>query len=485
MNRSRSKTATNIVAISFGGLGIHLINFGFAIVAAHWLSISDFGTYSYLSTLYVILSMAADLGITVFTVKCVAQSPGSSGGLAVRLILIRAVTMMASFMAAAGLLSVRSTDPTAAWYLALMGAGSALSSVTVVAAAWFRGLQRMGMEAGLRLSATLLAAGGSIAALLTGGGIRGIALGHLMGQAVALLICLVYNPWKKSAGTLEGPSNHPSVLGILRQALPFATLGILVTISYRIDSVLLEYFRGSREVAIYAAAYRILEGAVLMRGVLPSVLLPILSGVFAAGNTGDLPRLTRPPMKFHVVGGICCALALGLGAPLWVRLFYGASRYAESAPSLEILGVASAAMWMSSVTSVIISAGPRPQVNTAIAFMMVLINVGVNCAVLPRWGAPGAAVATIVTEWFGLLSGLLYIRKALFRAGLGLEFWVGLLASLVLFPLSLRFPSPLWLLGGPGIYFLILLVGRIVTPQEIGYYCSSIVGRKASQEPPA
>src|SRR5258708_152155 len=84
---------SNIVSLVAGGTVTHLANLAFSIFSARWLGVADFGLLSYAATLVAILSAACDLGITVYTIRAVAQNPDRGSSFANRLVLVRSAGM--------------------------------------------------------------------------------------------------------------------------------------------------------------------------------------------------------------------------------------------------------------------------------------------------------------------------------------------------------------------------------------------------------
>jgi len=130
------------------------------------------------------------------------------------------------------------------------------------------------------------------------------------------------------------------------------------------------------------------------------------------------------------------------------------------------------------LTSTAISAGPKPRVNAQIAFCMVLLNLCLNAAILPRWGAVGAAVSTIATELFGLISGCVYLHSTPFRVRLGIPVWLGI-GICCLGVVLARHYSPLWILPAcVTAYGAILFCSKAVTMSELQLLGESVIGRR-------
>jgi O-antigen/teichoic acid export membrane protein len=123
---------------------------------------------------------------------------------------------------------------------------------------------------------------------------------------------------------------------------------------------------------------------------------------------------------------------------------YGPSEYAGAIEPLRILAFAAVAVWVSSITSVVVSAGPDPGINTRIAFVMAASNIAMNILILPKFGASGAAATTVATEFLGVVLNSLYIWRRLLPLPYGALFWGGLACVAIGLGGRWVFPSP-WL----------------------------------------
>jgi O-antigen/teichoic acid export membrane protein len=104
-----------------------------------------------------------------------------------------------------------------------------------------------------------------------------------------------------------------------------------------------------------------------------------------------------------VVGG----LLFGLGALIGGVLYLGSGRivalmfgpgFNRAVPSLEILAAAVPVIYLNAGLVPFLIARGLEWRTLAISAPLVAINVGLNLALVPRLGGPGAAFATVVSE---------------------------------------------------------------------------------------
>jgi O-antigen/teichoic acid export membrane protein len=199
-----------------------------------------------------------------------------------------------------------------------------------------------------------------------------------------------------------------------RSAWPIGLAGLLITSYYRLDAILLYGYRGARQAAMYAAAYRMIDVLQFIPVTMSGLLLPILSRARGAMDPRTRKRAFEIAMTWMMFAAIPIALIGGVTTPRLIHLLYGHS-YRHSAPLLTILLPAFASICVGYlVVAIYISEGDlRPYI--AATAVGAAINVGANIALIPRYGAYAAAWSTLGTEIFvcGSLTWLLGKRHGL------------------------------------------------------------------------
>ena len=163
-----------------------------------------------------------------------------------------------------------------------------------------------------------------------------------------------------------------------------------------IDGVMLGVMRGDREVGLYAAAYKVYEGFTYAPSVIAAVLMPRLSKLFVA-DPGAHHRLAIQGVGASFGLALVVGSAAYLVAEPFVVLLFGREFAAAAAPfRLLCLGLPFVfAIWVLHATAISVN---KERLLLAAALTGLVINVAVNAAAIPRIGASGAAVATVVGE---------------------------------------------------------------------------------------
>jgi PST family polysaccharide transporter len=189
---------------------------------------------------------------------------------------------------------------------------------------------------------------------------------------------------------------------LLRDSWPLLFAGLAVLLYMRLDVVMLQQMAGDREVGIYAAATRISEvwyflPAVIVASVSPSIIK----------SHGTDPRLYI--RKLQRLYFLMAWLAIGLSLPIslasgWiVKLLYGV-QFKEAGPVLAIHLWASVAVFLGVASSQYLLVEQQQKISFYRTLIGVICNIVLNLFLIPRLGAMGAAIATVVSYFIATFS---------------------------------------------------------------------------------
>lgn len=268
-------------------------------------------------------------------------------------------------------------------------------------------------------SATKLATALSLLGL--GYGLPGLMMGIYAGEGVALVL-LALRAHRKHVFTLS-----PTTLEAGRDALAFGLIihlsAVAVFLDKNVDLLLVNYFLGKGDLAVYNYAMRGSLLMLLLGHAVSGVTYPRLTAAFSAGEDGRVKRLYSDAIRivFTVlsVGSLAALVHLRPLITLVLPAYY--LRMVEPFTLLVIAMVLFGAV--AAVGSVLTAKGV-PQYGALINWGAVLINAVLCLLLIPRYGVTGAALATGATFSVRSVASLV-VADRLFETGLrGLRFGV-------------------------------------------------------------
>jgi O-antigen/teichoic acid export membrane protein len=228
-------------------------------------------------------------------------------------------------------------------------------------------------------------------------GLSGVLLGNLIATAVAtaaraLIVFAEIRPTAPSRATLAL---------LWRFGAPLAVAALLAAGMHQLDRYLLRLFRDLEEVGLYSLAYTLAQGAV-------SLLLVPFAATWEAVRY-EIARHREAPLLYarvfraftSALGLLSFAVALFAGE---VLALIAPPSYRPAAPMVPVLVLAYLVFSMHLHFSVPAYVRMAPQRTMAVFAAGLAVNIASNLALVPAYGGPGAAVATLLT--FVAFSGI-------------------------------------------------------------------------------
>ena len=378
-------------SVSAASAGLLLLLF---ILAGRTLGDVEFGKFSFALALGTIFETLMDFGLHQVTIRAVARDRSQATELlhhTLGIKLIWGAVALAALATAATVLRPE-WDVRVACYL--LGGSLVLRSYMLTIRGVLQGLERFGWDSVVvAADRAILLVFGAVA-LGSGTGLRGLAIAFVVARATALALA----GWLTQAqlGGVGIRFNRAIWRELQTTALPLGFFLVVLNLYSYVDGVMLGVMRGNVETGLYAAAYRTYEGMSYLPSIIASVLTPRLSDLFV-NSRADHRRVALTGLAGSVsLAVVVGATAYVLATPLLVWLFGG--EFAPASSSFRILCLGLPLVFAIWVLHAIIISVNRESLLVKTALVGLAVNVGLNLYVIPRMGADGAALATVVGE---------------------------------------------------------------------------------------
>ena len=199
---------------------------------------------------------------------------------------------------------------------------------------------------------------------------------------------------------------------LLRQSLPFALVVLLMTLYTRIDVVMLQQLldNGAREAGIYGAAYRILDAGNMLGFLFAGLLLPMFSRLLKTGEGPD--HLLN--LSFRLLLGAALVMSAAcwfFGTELAQLLYWEADAYWGRV--LSVLMLAYIALSGTYIHGTLLTAAGKLRAMNQLFLGAILLNIAGNALLIPKYGAAGAALMTVITQFLAWIGQWWLVRKQL------------------------------------------------------------------------
>jgi O-antigen/teichoic acid export membrane protein len=459
--RLGSRTVVNTTLVLAARVVSRLIALVTVIVLARSLGDENYGRYTTLIAYSALVSVVADLGVSPLYTREAARRPEELSHylatlLSGKLLLAAAATVIfAAALAAAGLGG-------------LIVPGAALLVLTTYANLLrntFYALGRLEFEAVAILAEIAIQAG----LILVGARLHAGPAFFVWAYAASFGFTCVYSLAVITLfrlGRVRLGFDRALFWNWLRLAFPFALGAFLTNLYFRADVPILQHFKPFQEVGWYQFAYKPFEALQFVPLAVQSTVYPLLA-VYYRDARGRLGTAYARFFKILLVLGWPLTVGTFILAVPVGRLF---RLFPESIPSLRILALAIVFLFANSAFTAMLYAIDRQNLFAWATGIAVVVNIGLNLLLIPRFGYLAASAVTVVTEAAFSVAGWIFVARVERLRWLRVSWRIlaaGLLMGVVLYPVagrSIYLSAP----AGAAVYLIGLLLFRAVSRDEVG-----------------
>ncbi len=357
-----------------------------------YLQPEGFGLLSYCLSIIAITGGLANLGIDQYIVRELVRSPEKRGNILGTTIGLRLITgFVAVAISFLTIVLLRPGDALSLQIIAILSLGTIANSLDAFDF-FYQSEMRASVTVKNRNFGFVIFSIFRIAFVVFAFSIGWFALTYAL--EIVVVGFLLWYSFKKRENI---PLDFDKIFAkqIFREGFPLLMSHAVVLIYMRIDQILLGEWKGNEEVGIYAAAVRLTELWYIVPQMLTTAVYPALIEA-KSKNQEDYHGLLKS--MFHVLLWFSLLLSIGttiISEPL-VALFYG-EKFQVSANVLAIYIWSSLGTNLGVATGQYIIAENLLKLSFYRTFAAMLVNVGLNVFLIPKYGSIGAAIATLVS----------------------------------------------------------------------------------------
>jgi len=246
-------------------------------------------------------------------------------------------------------------------------------------------------------------------------------------------------------------------LWLLKESMPLFGFVILTTIFMQIDIVILNAYKGPKDVGIYSAGVRLTMPLSIIPGAIVTTVFPIL--VKRMLDKVSLDFLSNLVIKLLYFIAFIIAAVFTFESNSLVNLIFGSQYLSASLPA-SILYWSQIFLFFTYYTLVVLIAKNKQFYNFLYAAIQVVVNLTLNFILIPQYSFLGASLAKLIASFISFVFILFVLNKFGYKPSIGrykVLLW-SILMCLGLYVLSFLPVIP-YLLLSP----VIILVATIIT----------------------
>ncbi len=250
---------------------------------------------------------------------------------------------------------------------------------------------------------------------------------------------------------------------ILKKSYPYALLILLMMAYTRTDAVMLERLHpnGAHEAGVYAQGFRLLDAFFMFGMLFANLLLPLFSKLIKEQSNQLIPLLTTS-RNLLVGGSILLVFLCANYSEKLLGSIYNENIY-EAALCFKFLMWGFIGMCISLIYGTLLTAKGDLRFLNQLSAVGIVLNVALNALLIPKYGAAGSAVATLITQSLTAIVQTVYCHYKMNIGKWPIDLFRYFALSIVMLSISLVFRDNnyLWMLllvGGTFCLFLFKLI---------------------------
>ncbi len=412
------------------------------------LGTSGMGIWAWAADVTAIALVVMNYGLDQLITRETLRQPGSVRGILWSALRVRWVLALICFAILFAYVAGTGKEPLARAAMLITAAAVFFESSALACDATLQARDRFGVQTFSQLVSSVFFVVAVFWSLDAGHGLMGIVWSNFFSRLVRLI---VVGTWlavtvARTPGQADAGAPIHGVSWALRTGWPVFLSTTFGIVFFKIDIAMLTEMVGQAETGIYFLGHRALDYLYLVPHLLATALFPALTRRAAEGRD-QLIDLSEKSLRYTMLITVTVTLLTMLVAKPLIAFFDPAGAFGESVGVLRLVIWGMPFMTMHLVLSRVLLVAERERDFIPIALVTMVIGIGANLLLIPRYSYTGAAAASVFSLAVSAGLHVFYCRRAglavpLLRALAGSIF--GVVAAWAVVVLIGRFVFPSW-----------------------------------------
>jgi O-antigen/teichoic acid export membrane protein len=375
------------------------------VIIARALEPAGFAAYSYVFVLIALYLPLARFGLDAVVLRQIAAEPDDAGRILGSALVLSTLAALVAAAAALGTVALIGGPPGVSLAVTAIASLVILAVPTEVYSNFLKARERFAIMAAPRI---VIAVAIAIAVFLAAQRSDDMRVFVTLRAAEALLFALAAAVAALGFGGMRIAHglSRSQLSAYARAGLPLTLAGFATLLYMRIDQVMLGQLAPPEELAFYSVAVRIAEVAFL----LPAILQTSFYAVIVRSHERDPGGFEGYMGRFYDLSALLALpTMLLLGAAGWLLIVpaFG-GEYAASRPILLVLLASTPFYFLYYAWGTMLTVRQWFWSAPLVTVIGAAVNLVLNFPLIARYGAMGAAVATVISYFFASIGGSLF-----------------------------------------------------------------------------
>ena len=371
-----------------------ICGFVWTILMARYLGVNRYGILGFAISLTGILGILDDMGISVHIVRHISTDYDSAPKYIGNAIPLKLIFSAIKVLITVIILILFKTDELTITITMLFTLEMIIKTFVYIINGTFQAFENgkyQGIGNTITNSTTLVFI---LISIYTDLGLLGVSISYILANTITLIY--EYYIMNKKIVKPKYELDWEFCRKITLVSLPFAVTGILTTIYYSIDVIMLTNMVGSYATGIYNATYKLISVLTLFYSVYTAVIFPVMSKFYKNDKSMLLISFEKS-IKYLMMIIIPFAIATMFYSTDIIYLIYG-NEYEGASSVLSILIWTVCLLFISGASNTLLNASHKEVTVTKIYAIAAGFNVILNLFMIPHFSYNGAAITTVLSD---------------------------------------------------------------------------------------
>lgn len=384
----------NMSWIAISQVVASICGFIWTILITRYLGVTNYGIFGFATSLTGMLAVTVDFGISNHIVRHVSTDNDSAPKYLGNVIPLKSIFAVGTFILSLIILILLKSDEITITVTLLLTIEIIIKSFIGLFNGSFQAFEEAKYQgiANTILSIILLIF--ILISIFTDLGIYGISISYIFANLITL--AYLYCTFTKRITSPKFEFDVEFCKNTTLKSIPFAIIGILFSIYYSIDSVMLTNLVGNYATGIYTAASRLILVLTIFYSVYGAVVFPLMSKFYE--NDAKLLLISfEKSIKYLMLILIPIATATMFYSLDIIQLIYG-HEYDASSSVISILIWTVCLLFISGPSNNLLTASHKEVTVTKIYAIAAIFNIVTNFILIPYLSYNGAAITTVLSD---------------------------------------------------------------------------------------
>lgn len=388
-------------------IGGYAIHFGLG----RYLGPELYGTFGVIISLLTICRVLVESGTMRAVSKYTAERRELAVGIknqTMKIQIILALIIFVFLFTLAPLIANLLKDSTLTSYIRFIAFFIPISSLYGVYFGLLNGIRAFGKQATISIIYEAIKVLAVFVLVFLGFKVYGAISGYLMAAIVSLIMARHY--WISKGREYIGVTGNFEMKKIIKFATPIILFSLAFNLVISLDLFFVKAILSEKaQAGFYTSAAALSKVPYFIFLALSSTLFPsIAKSTSDKGNEELTKSYINQSLRYTLIFLIPCAFIISATSQNLISLVYTGGYLTAASPlSILIFGLTFLCLFI--ILTTVITASGKPKVSLAMVLVLLLVNIVLNRTLVSIYGLTGAAVATTITGFLGVLIAGIYV----------------------------------------------------------------------------